>query len=151
MKDRIRNGIPIEILLIEDNAGDARLAQEALKDSKILNNVNTVEDGVEAMAFLHRQGKYGESPRPDLVLLDLNLPKKDGREVLAEMKSEDFLKRIPVVVLTTSKAEADILKSYDLHANCYITKPIDLVQFMAVVKSIEDFWLTVVRLPPKGE
>jgi len=149
MNDTPKYGNPIEILLVEDNAGDARLAQEALKDSKILNNVNVVDDGVEAMAFLHRQGKYAKSPRPDLVLLDLNLPKKDGREVLGEMKAADALKRIPVVVLTTSKAEEDIARSYDLHANCYITKPIDLVQFMTVVKSIEDFWLTVVRLPPK--
>jgi CheY-like chemotaxis protein len=150
MNDTLKYGNPIEILLVEDNPGDARLAQEALKDSKILNNVNVVDDGVEAMAFLHRQGPYAKSPRPDLVLLDLNLPKKDGREVLAEMKAADELKRIPVVVLTTSKAEEDIAKSYDLHANCYITKPIDLEQFMKVVKSIEDFWLTVVRLPPRG-
>jgi two-component system, chemotaxis family, response regulator Rcp1 len=150
MNDTLKYGNPIEILLVEDNAGDARLAQEALKDSKILNNVNVVDDGVEAMAFLHHQGKYAKSPRPDLVLLDLNLPKKDGREVLGEMKAADELKRIPVVVLTTSKAEEDIAKSYDLHANCYITKPIDLEQFMKVVKSIEDFWLTVVRLPPRG-
>ena len=150
MQDRIKHGNPIEILLVEDNAGDARLALEALKDSKVLNNVNVVGDGVEAMAFLHRQGIYAKSPRPDLVLLDLNMPKKDGREVLAEIKSDDGLKRIPVVILTTSKAEEDIARSYDLHANCYISKPIDLEQFMKVVKSIEDFWLTIVRLPPKG-
>lgn len=150
MNNTIKHGNAIEILLVEDNAGDARLAQEALKDSKILNNVTVVDDGVEAMAFLHRQGQYAKSPRPDLVLLDLNLPKKDGREVLGEMKATADLKRIPVVILTTSKAEEDIVKSYDLHANCYITKPIDLTQFMKVVKSIEDFWLTVVRLPPKG-
>ena len=150
MNGNIKYGNPIEILLVEDNAGDARLAQEALKDSKILNNVHVVEDGVDAMAFLHRQGKYAKSPRPDLVLLDLNLPKKDGRQVLSEIKSDEALKRMPVVILTTSKAEEDIVKSYDLHANCYITKPIDLEQFMKVVKSIEDFWLTVVRLPPKG-
>ncbi|MEI8079627.1 MAG: response regulator [bacterium] len=149
MNNALKFGNPIEILLVEDNAGDARLAKEALKDSKIINNVNVVEDGVEAMAFLHRQGKYATCPRPDLVLLDLNLPKKDGREVLSEMKAADELKRIPVVVLTTSKAEEDIARSYDLHANCYITKPIDLVQFMKVIKSIEDFWLTVVKLPPK--
>jgi CheY-like chemotaxis protein len=150
MSGNIKYGSPIEILLVEDNAGDARLAQEALKDSKILNNVHVAEDGVEAMAFLHRQGKFAESPRPDMVLLDLNLPKKDGRQVLSEIKSDEVLRRIPVVILTTSKAEEDIAKSYDLHANCYITKPIDLEQFMKVVKSIEDFWLTVVRLPPKG-
>ena len=151
MQDWIKRCNPIEILLVEDNAGDARLALEALKDSKILNNVNVVGDGVEAMAFLHREGKYAKSPRPDMVLLDLNLPKKDGREVLAEIKNEDGLKRIPVVILTTSKAEEDIARSYDLHANCYISKPIDLTQFMKVIKSIEDFWLTVVRLPPKGD
>ena len=150
MNDTLKYGNPIEILLVEDNAGDARLAQEALKDSKIINHVSVVDDGVEAMAFLHRQGKYAKSPRPDLVLLDLNMPKKDGREVLGEMKAADALKRIPVVILTTSKAEEDIAKSYDLHANCYITKPIDLEQFMKVVKSIEDFWLTVVQLPPRG-
>ena len=150
MNGKIQYGNPIDILLVEDNPGDARLALEALKDSKILNHVHVAEDGVEAMDFLHHQGKYAKSPRPDLVLLDLNLPKKDGREVLSEIKSDEALKRIPVVILTTSKAEEDIVKSYDLHANCYITKPIDLAQFMNVVKSIEDFWLTVVRLPPKG-
>ena len=150
MKDKIKYGKPIEILLVEDNIGDARLAQEALKDSKVLNSLNVVGDGVEAMAFLHKQGKHENSPRPDLVLLDLNLPKKDGREVLGEIKADEDLKRIPVVILTTSKAEEDIVKSYNLHANCYITKPIDLDQFMKVVKSIEDFWLTVVKLPPKG-
>jgi CheY-like chemotaxis protein len=151
MNDNANNGSPIEILLIEDNVGDARLAQEALKDSKLLNNVSVVEDGVEAMDFLLRRGKYVKSPRPDLVLLDLNLPRKDGRQVLAEIKADDSLKRIPVVILTTSKAEEDIIRSYDLHANCYISKPIDLDQFMRVVKSIEDFWLTVVRLPARGE
>ena len=150
MSGNIKYGNPIEILLVEDNAGDARLAREALKDSKILNNVYVAEDGVEAMAFLNRQGQYAKSPRPDLVLLDLNLPKKDGRQVLSEIKSDAALRRIPVVILTTSKAEEDIVKSYDLHANCHITKPIDLEQFMKVVKSIEDFWLTVVRLPAKG-
>jgi CheY-like chemotaxis protein len=145
-----KSGIPIEILLVEDNAGDSRLALEALKDSKVVNNVHVVSDGVEAMAFLHRLGKYENSPRPDLVLLDLNMPKKDGREVLTEIKTDEQLKRIPVVILTTSKAEMDIARSYDLHANCFITKPIDLVQFLNVVKSIEDFWLTIVKLPPKG-
>jgi chemotaxis family two-component system response regulator Rcp1 len=138
---------PIEILLVEDNPGDSRLAKEALKDSKLMNALYIVEDGVEAMNFLHRKGKYSKMPRPDLIILDLNLPKKDGREVLAEIKTDDNLKRIPVVILTISKAEEDILKTYNLHANCFITKPIDLDQFMKVVKSIEDFWLTIVKLP----
>jgi chemotaxis family two-component system response regulator Rcp1 len=138
---------PIEILLVEDNPGDARLAKEALKDSKLMNNLYIAADGVEAMNFLHQTGKYSKMPRPDLIILDLNLPKKDGREVLAEIKTDDDLKRIPVVILTISKAEEDILKSYNLHANCYISKPIDLDQFMKVVKSIEDFWLTIVKLP----
>ena len=140
---------PIEILMVEDNAGDVDLAREAMENGKIRNTLSVVSDGVEAMAFLHRTGKYAKSPRPDLILLDLNLPKKDGREVLAEIKSDDDLKRIPVVILTTSQAEVDILSSYNLHANCYITKPIDLPQFLRVVKAIEDFWLTIVRLPPK--
>lgn len=138
----------IEILLVEDNPGDVRLTQEALKDGKILNNLNVVSDGVEAMAFLHREGKFADAPRPELILLDLNLPKKDGREVLAEIKSQPNLKRIPVVILTSSAAEQDIFKSYNLHANCYVTKPVDLDQFIHVVKSIEQFWLTVVKLPP---
>ena len=138
---------PIEILLVEDNPGDAWLAKEALKDSKLMNTLNIAEDGVEAMNFLHQTGKYSKMPRPDLIILDLNLPKKDGREVLAEIKTDDDLKRIPVVILTISKAEEDILKSYNLHANCFITKPLDLDQFMKVVKSIEDFWLTIVKLP----
>jgi len=140
-------GKPIDILLVEDNPGDARLAMEALKDSKVRNNLYLVQDGVEAMQFLHHEGQYAQSPRPDLILLDLNLPKKDGREVLAEIKSDPDLKRIPVVILTVSKAEEDILKTYNLHANCYISKPIDLGQFIKVVKSIEDFWLTIVKLP----
>jgi two-component system, chemotaxis family, response regulator Rcp1 len=138
----------IEILLVEDNPGDVRLTQEALKDGKILNNLSVVSDGVEAMAFLLREGKFTDAPRPELILLDLNLPKKDGREVLAEIKSQPDLKRIPVVILTSSAAEQDIVKSYNLHANCYITKPVDLDQFIHVVKSIEQFWLTVVKLPP---
>ncbi|HKP51373.1 MAG TPA: response regulator [Chloroflexia bacterium] len=141
-------GMPIEILLVEDNAGDVRLAVEALKEGKVLNNLSVARDGVEAMAFLRREGEYAGAPRPDLILLDLNLPKKDGREVLAEIKSDDDLKRIPVVILTTSAAERDIVKSYDLYANCYITKPVDLNQFIEVVQSIEDFWLTLVKLPP---
>jgi CheY-like chemotaxis protein len=142
-------GRPVEILLVEDSSGDVRLTREALKEGKVFNNLYTVEDGVEAMAFLRREGQYADVPRPDLILLDLNLPKKDGREVLAEIKADDELKRIPVVVLTVSKAEEDVLKAYDLHANCYITKPIDLDQFIMVIKSVEDFWLTIVRLPPK--
>lgn len=143
-------GHPIEILLVEDNPGDVRLTIEALKDGKMRNNMHVVGDGVEALAFLHREAKYADAPRPDLILLDLNLPKKDGREVLAEIKSDKNLKHIPVVVLTTSEAEEDILKAYGLNANCYITKPVDLDQFFKVVKSIECFWLTIVKLPPEG-
>lgn len=138
---------PIEILLVEDSPGDVRLTKEIFRDGKILNNLSSVEDGVEAMAFLCREGKYANAPHPDLILLDLNLPKKDGREVLAEIKANESLKRIPVLVLTTSQAEEDILRAYDLHANCYITKPINLDQFIRVVKSIEEFWLTIVKLP----
>src|ERR1041385_7455977 len=138
------------ILLVEDNPGDVRLPMEALKEGKILNEVRVVEDGVEALDFLHRVGKYSDAPRPDLILLDLNLPKKDGREVLAEIKEDEILKKIPVVVLTTSAAERDILRAYNLHANCYITKPVDLEQFMRVVQSIEDFWLTIVKLPQES-
>jgi chemotaxis family two-component system response regulator Rcp1 len=137
----------IEVLLVEDNPGDVRLTREALKEGRLLNNVSVVGDGVEALTFLRRGGKYVGAPQPDLILLDLNLPKKDGREVLAEIKSDPNLRRIPVVVLTTSAAEEDILKTYDLHANCYITKPVDLEQFMRVIKSIEDFWVSIVRLP----
>jgi chemotaxis family two-component system response regulator Rcp1 len=143
-------GKPIEILLVEDNPGDVGLALEALENSKINNTVSVAGDGEEAMAFLRRTGNHAGVPRPDLILLDLNLPKKDGREVLAEIKADDDLKQIPVVILTSSQAEEDILKSYNLHCNCYITKPIDLHQFIRVVKAIEDFWLTIVRLPPKG-
>ena len=137
----------IEVLLVEDNPGDVRLTKEALKEGKLLNHVTVVGDGVEALSFLRIQGQYADAAPPDLILLDLNLPKKDGRQVLAEIKTDPSLRRIPVVVLTTSSAEEDILKTYDLHANCYITKPVDLEQFMRVVKSIEDFWVTVVRLP----
>ncbi|HVJ10977.1 MAG TPA: response regulator [Burkholderiales bacterium] len=144
-----RNG-PIEILLVEDNPGDVRLTKEALKEGKVYSNLHTVKDGVEAMEFLRRQGKYKDAPRPDIILLDLNLPRKDGREVLEEIKSDELLKRIPVVVLTTSKAEEDVLRTYNLHANCYVTKPVDLEKFMVVVKSIDVFWLTVVTLPPNG-
>jgi len=138
----------IEILLVEDNPGDVRLTREALKEAKVGNNLHVVEDGVAAMQFLRREGEYQDVPRPDLILLDLNLPKKDGREVLEEIKADNSLKLIPVVVLTTSHAEEDIVRSYNLHANCYVTKPVDLDQFMRIVKSIEDFWLTIVRLPP---
>ncbi len=140
----------IEILLVEDNPGDIRLTQEALKEGKILNNLSVVTDGVEAMAFLRREGRYEKAPRPELILLDLNLPKKDGREVLAEIKTDPSLKLIPVVVLTSSEAEQDILKSYKLHANCYISKPVDWDQFMEVVKSIEQFWLIIVKRPSKN-
>jgi len=139
---------PIEILLVEDNPGDIRLTIEALKEGKVRNNLNVAKDGVEALCFLRRESPFEAAPRPDLILLDLNLPKKDGRELLADIKADELLRRIPVVVLTTSKAEEDVLKTYNLHANCYITKPVDLDQFIAVVKSIDDFWLTVVRLPP---
>ena len=138
----------IEILLVEDNPGDVNLAREALEFGKVRNSLHVVGDGEAAMAFLRQQGKYAAVPRPDLVLLDLNVPKKDGREVLAEIKGDPDLRCIPVVILTTSKAEEDILKTYNLHANCYITKPIDLHQFIKVVQAIEDFWLTIVKLPP---
>jgi len=142
---------PVEILLVEDNPGDVRLTKEALNEGKVLNKLHVVEDGVEAVEFLNREGSYADMPRPDLILLDLNLPKKDGREVLTEIKTNENLKRIPVVVLTTSRSEEDVLKSYDLNANCYITKPVDLDQFISVVKSINDFWLTIVKLPGGGE
>jgi chemotaxis family two-component system response regulator Rcp1 len=141
---------PIEILLVEDNPGDADLAREALEGSKFHNELHVVDDGEKAMAFLRREGPYVDAPRPGLILLDLNLPRKDGRQVLAEIKADDDLKRIPVVILTTSSAEKDVLRSYDLHANCFITKPIDLNQFLCVVKAIEDFWLSIVVLPPNG-
>lgn len=149
----MRNGNfvqPIEILLVEDSPADVRLTFEALKEEKIYNNLHVVTDGVEAIAFLRREGKYAKAVRPDLILLDLNLPKKDGREVLKEIKSDDDLKAIPVVVLTVSKSEEDIVKSYNLHANCYITKPVDLNQFMKVIRSIQEFWLTIVKLPTKS-
>jgi two-component system, chemotaxis family, response regulator Rcp1 len=138
---------PIEILLVEDSPADVDLTREALEDARVHNNLNVVNDGVEALAFLRREGAYAAAPRPDLILLDLNLPKKDGREVLAEIKTDPVLRRIPVVILTTSQAEQDILKSYDLHANCYISKPVDLDAFVEVVRSIEGFWLAIVRLP----
>lgn len=140
---------PIEILMVEDNPGDVRLTVEALKEGKVRNILHTVEDGEEALKFLRRNESYAKAPRPDLILLDLNLPKMNGREVLAEIKTDPDLRRIPVVILTVSKAEQDILKTYDLHANCYINKPVDLEQFLTVVQSIENFWLTVVKLPPR--
>ena len=138
---------PIELLLVEDSEPDVRLTIEALREAKVKNRLWVVDDGVEAIDFLRRQGKHADAPRPDLILLDLNLPRKDGRQVLKEIKNDDSLKRIPVVILTTSKSEEDVLRAYDLHANCYITKPVDFNRFMEVVKSIETFWLTVVRLP----
>jgi two-component system response regulator len=142
-------GKPFEILMVEDNPGDVRLIREALKDPQVVSNLNVVEDGVEALAFLYREGKYANAPRPDLILLDLNLPKKNGHEVLAEVKADENLRRIPVVVLSVSQAEEDIRKAYSLHANCYTTKPTDLDQFIKVVKSIEEFWLTIVKLSPE--
>lgn len=141
----------IEILLVEDNPGDARLTQEALHEGKIRNNLHHARDGVEALAFLKREGEFAKAPKPDLVLLDLNLPRKDGREVLAEMKQDPRLRTIPVVVLTTSEAENDIVRSYELHANCYITKPVGLEQFISIVREIESFWLAVVTLPTRNE
>jgi CheY-like chemotaxis protein len=143
----IMNQRPIEILLVEDNPGDVLLAQEALREGKVLNNLSVARDGEEAIDFLKKRGEYSNGSKPDLILLDLNLPKKDGREVLKEIKNDDELKHIPVVILTISKAEEDVVKTYNLHANCYITKPVDLDQFIEVVKSIENFWLTVVKLP----
>lgn len=142
-------GKPIEILLVEDNAGDVRLTMEALKESKVRNTLNVVNDGVEALAYLRCSGKYKNASRPDIMLLDLNLPKKDGREVLEEIKQDDKLKEIPVVVLTTSKSEQDIVKAYSNHANCFITKPVDFGQFVEIIKTIEHFWFNVVKLPRK--
>ncbi|MEH2031698.1 MAG: response regulator [Nostoc sp.] len=141
--------MPIEVLLVEDNPGDVQLTRIALEDSKISIHLNVVEDGVEAMAFLRKQEKYAKVIHPDIILLDLNLPRKDGREVLAEIKGDENLKRIPVVVLTTSQAEEDILKAYNLSANCYITKPVDFDQFVKIVQSIENFWFAIVKLPPE--
>jgi two-component system, chemotaxis family, response regulator Rcp1 len=141
------NVTPVELLLVEDSEPDVRLTIEALREAKVRNRLSVVSDGVEAIEFLRRQGRYADAPRPDLILLDLNLPRMDGRQVLEEIKNDDSLKCIPVVVLTTSKSEVDVLKAYQLHANCYITKPVDFNRFMEVIKSIENFWLTVVRLP----
>lgn len=144
-------GRNVELLLVEDNPGDVRLTREALRECDVPYNLNVVPDGVEAVAFLRLEGKYADVPRPDVILLDLNLPKKDGREVLAVVKSDPDLKRIPVVVLTSSEAENDILRTYDLHANCYVTKPVDLDQFIQVVQSIQHFWLHIVKLPSDME
>lgn len=141
-------GRPVEILLVEDNPGDVRLTREALKEGKIRNHLHVAFDGVEAVAFLRQEGPYRDAPRPDIILLDLNLPRKNGREVLEEIKADPELRRIPVVVLTTSEAEQDVVRAYTLNANCYICKPVDLDQFIDVVRSIEDFWFTVVKLPP---
>jgi len=149
--NNVRNGEPVDILLVEDNPGDVRLTREALEEGKVLNNLNVARDGVEAMAFLRRQGRYAEARRPQLILLDLNLPRKDGREVLAEIKGDGSLKRIPVVVLTTSGAEQDVFDSYDLQANCYITKPIELDLFLETVRGMGEFWLNVVKLPNPQE
>jgi CheY-like chemotaxis protein len=140
-------GEPVDILLVEDNAGDARLMKEALAEAKIRNRLHVVTDGVEALEYLRRQNGFAGAERPDLILLDLNMPRQDGRQVLAEIKKDEDLRRIPVVILSTSQAEADVARAYDLHANCYITKPLDVERLITVVKSIEDFWLTIVRLP----
>ncbi|OGH57540.1 MAG: response regulator [Candidatus Lindowbacteria bacterium RIFCSPLOWO2_12_FULL_62_27] len=145
------NGRPIEILMVEDDPGDVRLTKEALKGAKVALDLNVVDDGVKAMKYLRREGPYAEAVRPDLILLDLNLPKKDGREVLREIKSDASLKSIPVIILTTSAAHSDILKAYNLGTNCYITKPVGLNEFLKVVKLIENFWLTVVKLPKETE
>jgi len=146
MSDQL-TAVPIKILLVEDSPGDIRLTKEALKESKVANELITMTNGQEAVDYLYRRGRYADATVPDIILLDLNLPRKDGREVLKEIKSDKNLKKIPVVVLTISKDEQDILKAYDLHANCYITKPIDLEKFIELVRSIEDFWLTIVKLP----
>jgi len=140
-------GRMVEILLVEDNPGDVELVREALLEAKVRNELHVARDGVEAMQFLKGEAAYSQAPCPDLILLDLNLPKKSGREVLAEIKNDPYLKLIPVVILTSSKEEEDICRSYELHANCYVTKPVDFEQFLTVVKSIEDFWLTIVKLP----
>jgi chemotaxis family two-component system response regulator Rcp1 len=144
-----RGGRPIQILMVEDNPDDIELTVEALKDARVANHLTVVRDGEEALSYLRCRGKYAQAVRPDLILLDLNMPRKNGRDVLRDIKNDPKLKRIPVVILTTSQAEEDILHTYDLHANCYITKPVDFNQFLKVVRSIEDFWLTVVKLPPR--
>jgi len=142
-----KNGHPIEILLVEDNPGDVRLTQEAFRENDINNKLNVVNNGQEAMYYLRREGEYKDAARPDLILLDLNLPRKDGREVLAEIKSDSTLQQIPVVILTTSESDDDILKTYSLHANCFITKPVDMQEFVKVVEAVEKFWLAIVKLP----
>jgi CheY-like chemotaxis protein len=141
---------PVKILLVEDNEGDIRLTREALKEGKVHNDLYVTRDGIDALKFLNRHGKYKDVPRPDLILLDLNLPKMDGRELLEKIKEDASLRRIPVVILTTSEDEADIIRSYELHANCYITKPVNMEQFIGVVRSVEDFWFSIVRLPCDG-
>lgn len=151
MSSLTRTWRPVEILLVEDNPGDVRLTQEALKESKIINHLSVVMDGMEAVEYLRREGRFAQAVRPDLILLDLNLPRKNGREVLAEIKEDQDLRRIPVVILTISQDEEDVFKAYNLHANCYVNKPLDLNRFLKVVQSIEDFWLTIVKLPPTGE
>ena len=145
---KINGGTAVQILLVEDNPGDARLTEEALREAKVRNTLNHVENGIEALAFLRQEGEYADAPRPDLVFLDLNLPRMGGREVLHEIKNDPDLRRIPVVILTSSGAEEDILSTYELHANCYITKPVDMQGFLTVVKSVENFWFSVVKLPP---
>lgn len=139
--------VPVQVLLVEDSAADVRLTQEALRDAKVLNELSVARDGEEALDFLHQRGKFSEAPRPDMVILDLNLPKRDGREVLIDMKGDELLRSIPVAVLTTSSAHRDVVESYKLGANCYLTKPVDLQQFLSVVAQIENFWLGIVRLP----
>ena len=148
---KTREGRPVEILLVEDSPSDTELTVEALREGKVCNRLSLVEDGVQALQFLRRQGPYAHAPRPDLILLDLNLPRKDGREVLQELKADPYLKLIPVVVLTTSQAEQDVLRVYQLNGNCYITKPVDFKRFLEVVRGIENFWLSVVSLPPQPE
>jgi len=138
---------PVEILLVEDNPGDVRLTREAFRDARVSNRLHTVSDGVEALSFLAREGEYRDAPLPDLILLDLNLPRKDGREVLAKVKADERLRSIPVVVMTTSKADEDVVRAYGLHANCYIVKPLDFDRFVDVIRTIESFWLCIVRLP----
>jgi CheY-like chemotaxis protein len=147
----VSDGRLVEILLVEDNPGDVRLTQEVFKEGRVRNNLSVAWNGEEALAFLRREGRFANAPRPDIILLDLNLPRKDGREVLAEIKVDPELKCIPVVILTTSQAESDLIESYNLHANCYIVKPVDLPHFIEVVKRIEGFWLQIVKLPPVGE
>jgi len=143
------DALAVDILLVEDNPGDVRLTKEALRDAKVLNEIYVAKDGVEAMEFLNKKGKFAKAPTPDMILLDLNLPRKDGREVLAEVKKDTKLKHIPVIVLTTSKADEDIIRSYNLHANAYITKPVDLNRFVEIMHALEEFWFTIVKLPPK--